>query len=193
MLRLSAVMLLALLLLRPAFGEQSNTLMPRNLGGRTMTEFAGNWSSEDRSAGIITRILIDQQFDKALVHGWSRCRPTDCDLGIAWTLSSEAYYGILEVEWHSRPSVIRADLALLRGDRLQVRTKVHFTDGSGRSDYTFVDYLIRAPEEAYRKSDYSPATVLNTAGSLLRSKRAADLSSLSIRLCPLLNGLARFV
>ncbi len=184
MLRLSAVMLLALLLLQPAFGEQTNTLMPRNLGGTPMTKFAGNWSNEDRSTGIITRIFVDQQFDKALVHAWSRCRPTDCDLGIARTPSFEAYYGSLEVKWHSRSSVIRANLALVRGDRLQVRTKVHFTDDSGRSDYTFVDYFIRVPEEAYRKSAYSPATILNTAGSLFGSKRAADVSLLPNNLCP---------
>ncbi|GLR91872.1 hypothetical protein GCM10007857_85900 [Bradyrhizobium iriomotense] len=99
MLRLSAI--LALLLLRPAFGEQSNTPTPRNLGGATMSEFAGKWSNEDQSTGIITHIFVDQQFDKALVRAWSRCRPTDCDWGTARTPSSDASSGILEVKWHS--------------------------------------------------------------------------------------------
>lgn len=184
MLRLFAVMPLALLLLRPAFGEQTNTLTARKVGGATMAEFAGTWSNENRSIGIITHIFVDQQFDKALVHAWSKCRPTDCDWGIARTQSSDAYSGSLEVKWHSKSSVRSATLTIGGRDRLKVEMKVHFTDDSGRSDYTFVDYLVRAPEEAARKRGYSLAGALSTTGSTFESRRAADLSSPSNSLYP---------
>ena len=185
MLRLSAILpLAALLLVRPAFGEQNNTLTPRNLGGATMTEFAGKWSNEDQNTGIITHILVDQKFDKVFVRAWSRCLPTDCDWGTARTESSEAYYGIMEVEWHSRSSVRSAILTLGGRDRLRVKTKVHFTDNSGRSDYSFVENLVRVPEEASRKRGYLPASALKTTSSIFGSTRAADLSSPSSSLCP---------
>ncbi|WP_439373477.1 hypothetical protein [Bradyrhizobium sp. DASA03120] len=193
MLRSSAVVLLALLLLRPAIGEQTNTLKARNVGGATMAEFAGTWSNENRSDGIITHIFVDQQFDKALVHAWGRCRPTDCYWGIARTQSSEAYSGSLEVEWHSKSSVRSATLTIEGRDRLQVETKVHFTDGSGRSDYAVVDHLIQAPEEASREHGYSLASPLNTAGSTLESGSAEDLPSPSGSFCRSVKAADRFV
>lgn len=183
MLRLSAVVSLALLLLRPAFGEQTNTLTAGNVGGATMTEFAGTWSNENPSIGIMTHISVNQQFDKALVHAWGRCCPTDCDWGIARTQSSEAYYGSLEVEWPSKFSVRSATLTVEGRGRLQVKTKVHFTDDSGRSDYTVVDYLIRAPEEVLPQARVLASQRLNTTGSTLESRSAADLSSPSSSLC----------
>ncbi|WP_445219652.1 hypothetical protein ACKWRH_05625 [Bradyrhizobium sp. Pa8] len=42
---------------------------------------------------------------------------------------------------------------------MQVKTKVHFSNDSGRSDYDVVDYLIRTPEEASGSTDgYSPSS-----------------------------------
>ncbi|GLR92361.1 hypothetical protein GCM10007857_90890 [Bradyrhizobium iriomotense] len=76
---------------------------------------------------------------------------------------------------------------------MRVKTKVHFTDDSGRSDYTFVEYLVRVPEEASHKRGYLTAEALKTTGSILESTGAADLSPPSSSLCPsYAKALARF-
>ncbi|WP_145927433.1 hypothetical protein [Bradyrhizobium neotropicale] len=150
MFRLRALTLLVLVLLQPAFGEgaKPETPGPCDLGSSTMADFAGTWSNENQSTGMITRISIDQQFDKALVHAWVKCRPNNCDWGIARTQASEASNGQLQVEWQYGLSVRKATLTLVERGRLIVRTTVHFSPSAGRSDYDTVDHLVRTLEEA---------------------------------------------
>jgi hypothetical protein len=112
-------------------------------GGRTIADFAGDWTNSNPKTSGITRIAISQALDKAVVRAWGSCVPKECDVGTAETAASHADSGALQVEWNSGFDTKQATLTIGEGGRLEVRVKTHFKDNSGRPDYEFVDYFKR--------------------------------------------------
>jgi hypothetical protein len=110
--------------------------------GNTIADFVGDWTNKNSKGGI-TRVEIEQRLDKAFVHIWGDCVPKDCDWGTAQTPASNANKGILQVQWNPGFEVTTTALTLREGKLLQVEAKTHFTDKSGRPDFTSVDYLER--------------------------------------------------
>jgi hypothetical protein len=111
-------------------------------GSRTIADFTGEWTNENPK-GAITRVSIEQRLDKAIVHAWGACVPTDCDWGTAQTAASAANTGTLQVEWNPGFDIVHVRLTIGEGNRLEFRSQTHFTDKSGRPDYESVDYLVR--------------------------------------------------
>jgi hypothetical protein len=111
--------------------------------GRTIADFAGQWKNQNQATSGITRVLIDQRVDEAIVHAWGACHPTDCDWGTAETAASAANSGRLQVEWKKGFEITTAILTIGEGNRLEVRTTTHFTDTSGRPDFESADYFER--------------------------------------------------
>lgn len=108
----------------------------------TIADFTGEWTNKN-PRGEISHIEIDQRLNMANVHIWGRCTPSDCDWGSAQTLASNANEGALQLRWDPGFAVRKTALTIGEGKRLQVATKTHFTDQSGRPDYDSVDYLER--------------------------------------------------
>ena len=108
----------------------------------TIADFAGDWTNKN-PAGNITRVDVEQRLDKAVVHIWGRCVPTDCDWGTAQTSASDAKKGRLQLQWNPGFEVTKTVLTIREDKRLQVDSNTHFADRSGRPDYDGVDYLER--------------------------------------------------
>jgi hypothetical protein len=113
----------------------------------TIADFAGEWTNKNPESGIV-RVRIGQQLDKAAVQIWGRCAPSDCPWGVAFTAASDASRGTLQVEYDQGYDIKQATLKVGQAGRLEVKTKVHFTDDSGRPDYESVDYLYPSPSQA---------------------------------------------
>jgi hypothetical protein len=111
-------------------------------GSYTIADFEGVWINKN-PMGDIGRIDIDQRLDKATVHIWGKCIPTDCDWGTAETPAANASTGIIQVQWNPGFKVTSTALTIRDGKQLQVDAKTHFTDKSGRPDYETVNYLER--------------------------------------------------
>jgi hypothetical protein len=124
-----------------SFGVSLPWCGPRT-GARTIADFVGEWTNKVPKTGI-TRVSIGQRLDKAIVRAWGACEPTDCDWGNAQTAASSANSGTLQVEWNPGFDITHASLTIGEGNRLEVRTKTHFTDNSGRPDYESVYYFER--------------------------------------------------
>jgi hypothetical protein len=124
-----------------SFGVSLPWCGPRT-ASRTIADFSGEWTNHVPRTGI-TRVSIEQRLDKAIVHAWGACEPIDCDWGTAQTAVSAANSGTLQVEWNPRFEITHATLTIGEGNRLEVRTKTHFTDNSGRPDYESVYYFER--------------------------------------------------
>ena len=113
-------------------------------GGRTIADFAGEWTNKNPKTSGITRVLIEQRLDKLIVQAWGACRPIDCDWGATQTLASAASSGTIQVEWTTNFDTVNATLTIGEDQQLEVKTKTHFTDSSGRPDYEGVEYFQRS-------------------------------------------------
>jgi hypothetical protein len=111
-------------------------------GSHTIADFVGDWTNKNPE-GNITRIDIEQRLDKAVVHIWGKCLPTDCDWGTAQTPASDAKQGSLKLQWNPGFEVTRTVFTIREDKLLQVDSNTHFTDTSGRPDFDAVDYLAR--------------------------------------------------
>ena len=100
---------------------------------------AGTWVNTDPATRDITRIGIVQQADGSLVmHGYGACHPTDCDWGTApLTLSSGGQYA---ATYTFSFAIVQLTLTQT-GSTLHATTATHFTDSSGRADFTTSDDL----------------------------------------------------
>ncbi len=105
--------------------------------------FLGNWINEDLESPNITRIEIllnGNQFD---VHEWGSCTPVDCDWGTESTMTADALDDVLSLFWDQDFVERTQSIELVTAGRLKVTTASHFVDGSGRPDYTSIEYFIK--------------------------------------------------
>jgi|SRR5579875_1323471 len=105
--------------------------------------FPGHWENRDSHTRNITSAEIRDDGGETKVHMWGACHPNPCDWG----------EGVLEgnsktrhVRWTTSFSIKEQTLKLGDGGQeLHVKTHTHFTDHSGRHDYTSNDVLLRKP------------------------------------------------
>jgi len=100
----------------------------------------GEWINVDPNTQSITRIVIVKNDSSLTVHVWGKCEPTDCD----WGAVSVPYQGQPFVAVYTFTFAVKTLTMTLQGQTLHVHTLTHFTDNSGRQDYTTDDYF--APE-----------------------------------------------
>ncbi|NJM14657.1 MAG: hypothetical protein HC896_04090 [Bacteroidales bacterium] len=106
-------------------------------------KFLGPWVNEDPETSGITKAFISEWDDSLFVHMWGKCHPTDCDWDSVSTLKSDAIDGVLEVTWNQSFAIRKQTLEVIPDGRLKTVTKTHFTDGSGRADYTKTEFFVR--------------------------------------------------
>src|SRR5258708_15574979 len=100
---------------------------PRGDAGK----LAGEWTNiEPRTAGI-TRV----QIGGGGVRMWGRCQPTECDWGAPASYDRvDGANGSMVLSWDHKFARRSQDLMLLGDGRLQVVTRTHYVDRSGRPD-----------------------------------------------------------
>ncbi len=120
---------------------------------RALNYFYGAWENTDAQTRGLARLEIRTDGPKILVTAWGKCHPTDC----AWGEVTADAYG----EGVSTPvgADVRTILAVYKTnfsdnsltirpesqDMLRVDSLTHFTDTSGRPNYTLSFLFRRAP------------------------------------------------
>ncbi len=100
-----------------------------------ITSFVGTWQNIDPNTRGWVRIEISAEGNTLFAHFFGACTPTPCDAG-----STSAPFEGNPVHMHADESFATRDFTLsLAGDTLYVTTFTHFTDNSGRADYTRQD------------------------------------------------------
>lgn len=103
--------------------------------GSAITNYVGTWQNSDPNTRDWVSVDITAQGNTLTAHFYGACTPTPCDAG-----STSATYQGSPVYLHMVESFATRDFTLtLSGSILHVTTFTHFTDNSGRSDYTVQD------------------------------------------------------
>jgi hypothetical protein len=102
--------------------------------------FRGEWKNADPVGPGLVKLEINVHGDAVVVHAWSACPGSPCDLG-----SSQANYATTIHWWNDTPSALLVYYELPSAQKLLVielqkkvlsaRTFTHFTDDSHRTDY----------------------------------------------------------
>ncbi len=103
-------------------------------------QFIGKWANVDANTRGITRVEIRGEANKAYVHMWGACTPTECDWG---EIQSAPTANGLKVKWVLAWVIEQQMLTILPDGKLQVDGQVHYTDNSGRKDRTYTEMFIR--------------------------------------------------
>ena len=107
----------------------------------------GTWQNIDKNTASIREIEVLKNGSQYKVHVFGACQPKSCDWGErnAYALDRS---GLSLKATYNKSFAIRKLVIRLTGRRLTVQSKTHFTDGSGRKDYTSQDtfkfYAVRA-------------------------------------------------
>ena len=104
----------------------------------------GDWLNVDKltDGRISVKIRVDES--RIYVHFWSRCLPADCDAG-EWSAPLQAaLYGKFNLEMNRGGALRKIDLDLLPNNRMSVRTRATFVDGSGKPPLDHTDTLTPA-------------------------------------------------
>lgn len=109
----------------------------------SLHQFSGRWVNVDNDTRGITKLDIDVSGHHATVRAWGQCHPTDCD----WGRVTARVYGsdvssdpdesavALVAKFSNAPGEQMLIVERKAGNRLEVKSFRHFTDGSGRTDY----------------------------------------------------------
>jgi hypothetical protein len=104
----------------------------------------GDWQNIDPNTRGIVEIVISGR----RVHPFGACHPTACDQGVikaksfASSVDSSDIRRLVAKE-HTDFSQVEITLSLEPDGRLRADRFTHFTDESGRADYSAVDYFKR--------------------------------------------------
>lgn len=107
-------------------------------------QFVGKWVNSDSNTNGITKINIALVSGTFTVAAFGKCTPTDCDFGVSTvTAFGPDVSAVLPDKVGALMAVFKESFAVdtliinpAKGDTLQVQDFVHFTDNSGRTDYT---------------------------------------------------------
>jgi len=122
------------------------TFCPSHLGaqGAPQNPLDGDWVNVDLTRGII-EIIIDGK----KVHPYGACQPIACDWGVIKAKSFASSVNSTEISTlvakrYKHSVDVEITLSLLGDGRLRAETFYHFTDASGRRDYSTVYYYRRS-------------------------------------------------
>jgi hypothetical protein len=106
---------------------------------------AGEWHNADAATRGLTRLVVGE--NPATVHAWGSCHPSDCDWGaVPASAFRQSVDGGSEaaLQAHFKTGANETTLIITPvGDELRVETLTHFTDKSGRADYSVRDQFRR--------------------------------------------------
>ena len=97
--------------------------------------FVGTWNNTNKNTGAWIRLEIATKGNMIAVHFFGNCTPTPCDAGTAMAV----YAGNPFIVTADAGFATRKHTLTLTGSTLHGTTFTHFTDGSGRADFTSED------------------------------------------------------
>jgi len=104
----------------------------------------GDWQNVDPNTRGIVEIVVKGM----KIHPYGKCHPTACDWG---TIKAKGFASSVDAQdvsrlvakKHNSFDQVEITLSLEADGRLRVESFTHFTDGSGRADYSAVGYFQR--------------------------------------------------
>lgn len=106
--------------------------------------FVGSWQNVDPNTRHIPQLQIRVDGGTIYVHAYGACVPAYCDWGEASAPVPNTASAPFTVNWSVSFETDRMTLTASPDGTLQTTTSTHFTDGSGRADYTAVDLFKKA-------------------------------------------------
>jgi TIR domain len=114
--------------------------------------FVGDWINIDVNTRSVSKLSVTLASKDVSVHAWGACQPTPCDWGevkadaFAENVSSNALSDATVLQGVFKTSFAETNFSVrLDGqDKLRFETATHFTDNSGRSNYSSTDIFKRA-------------------------------------------------
>jgi hypothetical protein len=113
--------------------------------------FDGTWTNADWQTDSIARLVIRRDDRSLIVRPYGACQSTPCDWGSLAALPYAIHVGSLAIVAFTAVHTTAFSQTILVGrigaglDSLTVDSFTHFTDDSGRADYTGHDLLFRGP------------------------------------------------
>ena len=104
----------------------------------------GDWLNIDPNTGGIVEIVVTGK----KIHPYGQCHPTACDWGAIKAKSfassvQSSDINKLVAKKNNGFNQVEITLSLGADGRLRAESFTHFTDGSGRADYSAVNYFQR--------------------------------------------------
>ena len=112
--------------------------------------FSGTWKNVDSKTRGVTTLIITTKGNTASVHAWGSCTPVNCDWGTvkAKAVPANQLKAFFKNNFSERIMI----LTLTGRNLLKAEVKTHFTDNSGRKDYTAVNQFNHSGEKpSYNK------------------------------------------
>jgi len=111
------------------------------------TSLVGEWKNVDANTRGLTRLSVASGPD--VVHAWGRCHPSDCDWGAmpASRFSNSVAGGnVAALRAVFKPSFAERTITIITSglNMIDVEIFTHFTDNSGRADYSERDKFMRS-------------------------------------------------
>jgi hypothetical protein len=102
-------------------------------------QLVGTWVNVDPNTRDITHLIIAGNTDGSYsIHVYGACHPTDCDWNVVpLSLSSNRTASAI----YTFSFAVKSLSISMDGSQLRADTFTHFTDGSGRPDYSITDFF----------------------------------------------------
>lgn len=117
------------------------------------TALEGIWTNRDKATRGLVKLVITVTDETIEVHAFGACHPAPCDWGnvsgIAYAQSVASRSAVAFTAIYNFGHAQQILTGHLDAGLLVVQEFAHFTDGSGRSDYFAVEYML--PDQFGRK------------------------------------------
>lgn len=119
--------------------EPAHSATPAPASALPPADFAGEWRNVDGNTRGLTRLIVSA--NPAAVRAWGSCHPSDCDWGSAPAVpfrqsvdggAAAALQAVFKTAFSETTLIVTPTGPGLIG----VETLTHFTDKSGRADYS---------------------------------------------------------
>ena len=112
-----------------------------------LNQFRGHWINIDPNTSGVTTLSIDVRGNSVTIQAWGKCHPQDCDWGRvqAYAYAPSASSN-LQATAQALSAIFRTSFGQTfmvvhpqrQTNRLRAEVMTHFTDNSGRTDYSAV-------------------------------------------------------
>ena len=109
-------------------------------------EFFGEWVNKGSKTVNMTRVSIQMKAGETHINMFGLCQPTDCNF-LAYSPTPTVHYnydsktGILNVLWIFDFETLTQELTITSDGKLQVVTRNHYLDNSGRLNFETIEYF----------------------------------------------------
>jgi len=127
--------------------ELERLKLPKPTGAAVVSPapLLGIWTNVEPHPRNLVRVMIEQKGKEIQVHAFGACTPNPCDwLAVPGMVYADSVCGGPAVAFTALYKPSFAEIAMtgqLYKGALFVETFTHFTDGSGRADFYYLDIL----------------------------------------------------